>query len=66
MAKKNVFTKAEQRALDSLRSRGFAVTIFNEEELAGAPSDEVEDSMVAAGWDAIELLRDEEEDEEGA
>lgn len=45
-------------ALQELRLEGYAVVIFAPSELNGAPADQVEDIMVARGWNAIEDLGD--------
>lgn len=46
-----------EAAISILRAEGYAVVIFNPEELDGAPSDIVELIMVQRGWDAISNLR---------
>ena len=54
-------TPEEKAIIESLREQGYAVTIFNPEELAGAPPHKVENRMCDAGWDAIDYLTDDEE-----
>lgn len=49
----NRLSEAEAATVAELRSRGFAVTIFNPDELGDADSDNVEELMCARGWDAI-------------
>lgn len=44
-------------AIDELRYQGYAVTVFNPEELSGVDPDEVEQIMVDKGNDAISLLK---------
>jgi hypothetical protein len=51
-------TPAVLAALDVLRSAGFAVAAFCPTELQDVPADRVEDSMVEAGWFAIDFLKD--------
>ena len=46
--------------IESLREQGYAVVLFNPEELAGAPAHKVESRMGDAGWDIIDYLADEE------
>ena len=62
--KKDALTKTDIKAIDSLRTRGFAVVVFNEEELEGAPADDVESRLIELGWDVIEALRGEEDEDE--
>jgi hypothetical protein len=52
-----MYTKEILDALDLLRNAGFAVCAFDPEELEGADPERVEERMVAAGWDAIEMLK---------
>lgn len=46
----------EWKVIDSLRSQGYAITIFTPDELDGVDIDTVEDMMVARGWDAIAMM----------
>ena len=39
-----------------VRSEGFAVVIFNPEELRGANQNQVEDRLIELGWDVIDSL----------
>ena len=45
-------------SVEELRKRGYAVAIFTPEELAGVRVSNVEDRMVAAGWDIIAYFAD--------
>lgn len=40
--------------LSALRSRGFAVSVFNPEELGNCDEEDIEDSMIEAGRCRIE------------
>ncbi len=53
-----------QRVIADLRREGFAVALFNPEELQGADVDHVEERMISGGWDAIEALTDPDYEEE--
>ena len=46
----------QQQAIDELRGEGYAVVIFNPEELAGVNEGRVEDRLVELGWDVISDL----------
>jgi hypothetical protein len=50
-------TDEEVKAIKGLRDRGFAVVVFNQEELDGAPSDDVEYRLIELGWEVIDSLR---------
>ena len=49
-------TPEEIATIESLRDQGYAVVLFNPEELAGAPARKVEDRMCEVGWEAIDYL----------
>lgn len=49
----NRLSDAERAMVEALRERGFAVCIFNPDELGEADSGDVEDEMCARGWDTI-------------
>ena len=49
-------TPEEIAAIQSLRDQGYAVVLFNPDELAGAPAHKVEDRMCEVGWVAIDYL----------
>lgn len=51
------------KLVNTLRDEGFAVVVFTAEELRGADPDLVEDLMVERGWNAIEALAKEGQDE---
>jgi hypothetical protein len=51
-------SEVEYEALKSLRHKGYAVVVFNPEELQGTSRRHVEDSVVLAGWEAIAALKD--------
>lgn len=46
-----------------MRQRGFCVVCFTPDELDGANPDQVEDRLVELGWDVIECLKEEEDEE---
>ena len=47
---------AQTQALKTLREAGYAVVVFNPEELAGVDPSTVEDILVERGWMTIENL----------
>jgi len=49
-------TTEEVEMLRRLRDRGFAIVVFTPDELKSAPSDKIEDGLVQAGWDMIDIL----------
>jgi hypothetical protein len=49
-------TEEHMKAVQELRDLGYAVCIFNPEELNGAKPHKVEDELVSAGWDIIDNL----------
>lgn len=53
-----MLTDEDVKALRSLRDRGFAVVVWNPEELKGAPPTKVEDRSIELGWEVIEALGD--------
>ena len=57
-------TPEEIATIQSLREQGYAVVVFNPEELAGAPAHKVENRMCDAGWDAIDYLIYDDDEEE--
>ena len=56
-------TPEEIATIQSLRDQGYAVVLFNPEELAGAPADDIESRMCDAGWDIIDYLTDDDDDD---
>jgi hypothetical protein len=51
-------SNSEYEALKSIRQKGYAVVVFNPEELQGTSCRHVEDAVVLAGWEAIDALKD--------
>lgn len=49
--------------LKELRGRGCAVVCFVPDELLGADPDHVEDRLVELGWDVIDHLKTEEDED---
>ena len=47
----------------TLRAAGYAVVVFNPEELAGASRNRVEDRLVELGWEVISDLKPEQEND---
>ena len=47
-----------------MRRRGFSVTVFTPEELQGANPDHVEDRLVELGWEVIDVLKEDEDEDE--
>lgn len=47
-------TSNEQSAIRHLRDRGFAVVVFNPDELEGAEAEVVEKRLVEVGWEVIQ------------
>ncbi len=54
-AKMNRVTVEELAAIESLRSRGFAVAVFTPGEIENANPRAVENSMVERGWQTIDM-----------
>lgn len=54
-------TKQQIKVIQELKSQGYAVVLFNPEELEGAEADRVEDRLIELGWDIIYDLRPETE-----
>lgn len=51
-------TPEQAKAIEDLRSEGFAVVVFYPQELGGADPDQVQDLMIERGWNAIDTLKD--------
>jgi hypothetical protein len=51
-----------RKSIEELRSLGYAVCIFNPEELRDAKPHKVEDELVYAGWEIIDALATEEKE----
>lgn len=58
-------TSYSDMTVEQLRDAGYAVCLFTPEECRGADLDRVEGAMCMAGFDAIDILAEEEEEEEG-
>lgn len=54
----NNLTPEEVAVIDGLKARGFAVIVWNPEELKSANPRRVEDRSIELGWDVIEALGD--------
>lgn len=54
----NNLTPEEVAVIDGLKARGFAVIVWNPEELGSANPRKVEDRSIELGWDVIEALGD--------
>jgi hypothetical protein len=54
-------TQEEWHVIKKFRDNGYAIVIFNKDELLGAPREDVEDRLVELGWDVIDALRGPEE-----
>lgn len=57
-------TQEEWHVIKKFRDNGYAIVIFNKDELLGAPREDVEDRLVELGWDVIDTLRGPEEPDE--
>lgn len=53
-------TAEQTRAIRELREQGYAITIFNPEELQGADPRRVQDQLVTEGWQVIDILKPQE------
>lgn len=43
-------------SIQQLRDHGYAVVIFNPEELSGCPADDLESALISEAWDAIDHI----------
>ncbi len=59
-----MLNQTEVQFLRELRIRGYAVVVFNPDELAGASPEQVEERMIERGWDTISILSDPDYEEE--
>lgn len=50
------------KVLRQLKKEGYAIVIFNQEELEGAEADRVEDRLIELGWEVINDLKPNEGD----
>lgn len=46
-------TQEQIKVIDELKTQGYAVVLFNPDELEGAEADRVEDRLIEIGWDVI-------------
>lgn len=58
MTQERTLSQDEINTLRQLRSDGFAVVLFNAQELSGADAGHVEDRLIELGWDVIDTLKD--------
>ena len=56
-------TPEEIATIKALRDQGYAIVSFSPEELVGAPARKVEDRMCERGWEAIDYLTDDDDDD---
>ena len=49
--------KRLKKAIADLRSNGYAVVIFNPDELDGCPAEELESNLVSLAWDEIDHIK---------
>jgi hypothetical protein len=52
-----ILSTQEWDALSSMRRKGYAVVVFNPEELQGASPKHVQDALVEEGWVVIDALK---------
>jgi len=57
-------TQEDWAVVKKFRDNGYAIVIFNKDELLGALRENVEDRLVELGWDVIDTLRGPEEPDE--
>ena len=50
-------TEVNERTVENLREHGFAVIVFNPDELEGADPEKVSDRLIELGWDVIYDLK---------
>lgn len=43
-------------SIQQLRDHGYAVVIFNPEELSGCPAADLESALISESWDAIDHI----------
>lgn len=59
----NTLSNEEFDLIVKLRDKGFAVVIFTPEELCGAESDFIEERLIELGWDIIDSVKSEDNQE---
>lgn len=57
-------TQEQIKVIDELKTQGYAIVLFNPEELEGAEPDRVEDRLIEIGWDVIFDLKPDAGDDE--
>lgn len=57
-------TQEQIKTIQELKNQGYAVVLFNPDELEGAEADRVEDRLIEMGWDVIHDLKPSEMEEE--
>jgi predicted fused transcriptional regulator/phosphomethylpyrimidine kinase len=55
-------TQEQIKTIQELKDQGYAVVLFNPDELEGAEADRVEDRLIEMGWDVIYDLKPETEE----
>jgi hypothetical protein len=55
-------TQEDWAVIKKFRDNGFALVMFNEEELRGAAREDVEDRLVELGWDIVDAFATEPEE----
>ena len=50
------------KTIQELKDEGYAIVLFNPEELEGAEADRVEDRLIELGWEVIFDLKPNEEE----
>lgn len=55
-------TQEQMKAIEELRTLGYAVVLFTPEELEEADAGRVEDRLIEVGWDVIFDLKPETEE----
>lgn len=56
-------TQEQMKAIEELRTLGYAVVLFTPEELEEADAGRVEDRLIEVGWDVIFDLKPETEED---
>jgi hypothetical protein len=49
--------KRIKKAIADLRANGYAVVIFNPDELAGCPADDLESNLVMLAWEEMDHIK---------
>ena len=56
MKEKYTITKQESASIRSLQSKGYAVIVWNPDELDGVDSTDMEDHSISKGWEYIGMF----------